>query len=46
MQRSIVVLMGGFYELLYWALRRGEKIDLRGELDIVVDAFEKALGRS
>ena len=45
-QRSIVVHMGGFYELLYWALLHGEKIDLRSELDIVVDAFEKALGRS
>ena len=45
-QRSIVVHMGGFCELLYWALRHDEKIDLTDELDIVVDAFEKALGRS
>ena len=45
-QRSIVVHMGGFYELLYWALRHGEGINLEGELDIVVDAFEEALGQS
>ncbi len=45
-QQSIVVHMGGFYELLYWALRHDEQIDLAGELDIVVDAFKEALVRS
>ena len=45
-QRSIVVHMGGFYELLYWALRHEEEINLERELGIVVDAFEEALART
>lgn len=42
-RRSIVLHMGGFYELLYWSLRHGEAIDVPTELGGVVDAFQEAL---
>lgn len=44
-QRSIVLHMGGFYELLYWSLKHGEPLNIEGELGLVVDSFERALAQ-
>lgn len=45
LQRNIVLHMGGFYELLYWSLKHDERMDIEGELGLVVDSFEEALAR-
>lgn len=45
LQRNIVLHMGGFYELLYWSLKRCEQMDIEGELGLVVDSFKEALAQ-
>lgn len=41
---SVIVHMGGFYELLYHCLKTGEAMDVPARLAVVVDAFAEALG--
>lgn len=41
--RTVIVRMGGFYELLFWSLRNNKPFDVARELGIVVDAFADAL---
>lgn len=41
--RTVITHMGGFYELLYFCLKKGLPFDVRAELPPVVEAFEDAL---
>lgn len=42
--RSIILSMGGFYELLYWRLSRNEHFDTAREVRVVMLSFASALG--
>lgn len=41
--RTVIVRMGGFYELLFWCVNNGKHFDVEEEIGIVVDAFKGAL---
>ena len=41
--RTVVLRMGGFYELLYWSLKGNKPFDVEREIGIVVDAFAAEL---
>ena len=43
LQRTIILHMGGFYELLYWSLCNNREIDIAHELGLIVSSFAKAL---
>lgn len=44
-RRTVIVHMGGFYDLLYWCLRHDEPLDIAVELHDVVSAFAQAMGK-
>ena len=43
--RTVIISMGGFYELLYYCLKNGKPIDVGREIRAVMRAFICALGR-